>query len=403
MIPIRAWAVAVVCLASIPVMHAQQPIDATFGKGIHVIAQDSSFSLKFNYRIQSLMVAKISPVSPSDANSNELSTNWMIRRARLKFSGFAYSPRVKYKIELGLSNRDHGGQVPEANNTSNFILDAFVQYKVAGNLELWIGQTKLPGNRERVVSSQNLQFVDRSLLNSRFNLDRDMGVQLRNTWTIGSMVTRQALAISQGEGRNRTVDNPGGLEYTGRFEILPMGNFTAHGDYFGGDLEREPTPKLSLAATYDYNDQAARERGNNGAYVVDTATNSLSTLFVDFMFKYRGLSAMGAFASKQATGERLLNSEGGFISNYYTGTGLNLQAGYLFENNCEGSLRYTSIAPEMASERDDQAMYTLGLSKYFSGHSLKLQTDFSRLIETDRATGDASQSYLFRFQVEVAF
>ena len=35
----------------------------------------------------------------------------------------------------------------------------------AKNWELWAGQTKLPGNVERVISSGDLQLVDRSLLN----------------------------------------------------------------------------------------------------------------------------------------------------------------------------------------------------------------------------------------------
>ena len=52
------------------------------------------------------------------------------------------------------------------------------------NFELWVGQTKLPGNRERVISSANLQQVDRSLLNSRFNIDRDFGFQLRHHFNL---------------------------------------------------------------------------------------------------------------------------------------------------------------------------------------------------------------------------
>ena len=44
------------------------------------------------------------------------------------------------------------------------------------------GQGKLPGNRERVISSGNLQLVDRSRLNSRYNIDRDVGFTLSN-WT----------------------------------------------------------------------------------------------------------------------------------------------------------------------------------------------------------------------------
>ena len=36
-------------------------------------------------------------------------TSAFIRRARLKFDGFALSPKLKYKLELGLSNRDIAG------------------------------------------------------------------------------------------------------------------------------------------------------------------------------------------------------------------------------------------------------------------------------------------------------
>ncbi|WP_373517340.1 hypothetical protein [Pricia sp.] len=35
--------------------------------------------------------------------------NFLVRRARLKFDGFAYSPKLKYKLELGLSNSDLSG------------------------------------------------------------------------------------------------------------------------------------------------------------------------------------------------------------------------------------------------------------------------------------------------------
>jgi hypothetical protein len=38
------------------------------------------------------------------------------------------------------------------------------------------GQTKLPGNNQRVVSSGSLEFTDRTINNSRFNIDRDFGL-----------------------------------------------------------------------------------------------------------------------------------------------------------------------------------------------------------------------------------
>ena len=390
----------------------QQKVESRFGKGVYLVANDSSFSMKFNARVRSLLLFE-APVG-SENLMDDMTSNWLIRRSRLKFSGFAYSPKVKYKIELGLSNRDHGGESIHTNNTSNLILDAFLRWNFYKNMEVWIGQTKLPGNRERVISSQKLQFVDRSLVNSRYNIDRDMGIQFRNKFNIGNIATRQALAISQGEGRNRTNKkdpNPSnGFEYTGRIEVLPLGEFSGKGDYFSSDLKREETPKISIGVTYDMNKNAARIGGNLGSYiedendlVIDSALCNLNTVLADVFIKYKGFSLLSEYANKTLDGSRLYDEEGDIINNYYTGTGLTVQAGYLMDNNLEPAVRFTTITPEKESERDIQEMITFGLSKYIVGHSLKIQTDFSLINETDQFTDETSQEYMFRFQVEVAF
>lgn len=390
----------------------QQKIESKFGKGVYVVASDSSFSMKFNARVQSLLMFE-APAG-SENLMDDMTSNWLIRRSRLKFSGFAYSPKVKYKIELGLSNRDHGGENIHTNNTSNLILDAFVRWNFYKNMEVWIGQTKLPGNRERVISSQKLQFVDRSLVNSRYNIDRDMGIQFRNKFNIGSIATRQALAISQGEGRNRTNKkdpNPAnGFEYTGRLEVLPLGEFSGKGDYFSSDLKREDTPKISIGVTYDLNMNAARTGGNLGSYiedendlVINDALCNLNTVLADVFVKYKGFSLLSEYANKTLDGVRIYNEDGDIINNYYTGTGITVQAGYLMENNLEPAVRFTMITPEKESLRDIQEMITFGLSKYIVGHSLKIQTDFSLINETNQFTDDSSQEYMFRFQVEMAF
>ena len=398
-------------LLSSSALLSQQKVDSKFGKGVYVIASDSSFSMKFNARVQSLMMFQ----APADnITMDGMTSNWLVRRSRLKFSGFAYSTNLKYKIELGLSNRDHGGESIHTNNTSNLILDAFVRWNFYKNMEVWVGQTKLPGNRERVISSQKLQFVDRSLVNSRFNIDRDMGIQFRNKISFGSILTRQALAISQGEGRNRTNKkdpNPeNGFEYTARIEVLPLGEFTGKGDYFSSDLKREETPKISFGLTYDLNRSAARVGGNLGSYiedandfVIDSALADLNTILADVMFKYKGFSLLSEYASKNMDGDRISNEDGDIINNYYTGNGLNVQAGYLLMNNLEPSIRYTTISPDKDSERDLQEMLTFGLSRYIRGHSLKIQTDFSIITETDQISLEEDKEFMFRFQVEMAF
>ena len=127
-----------------------------------LIGKDSTWSMKIGARMQFLTIAQWD--SNADGLSNPASS-FLVRRARLKFNGFAFSPKLKYKMELGLSNRDIGGASEFTNNAPRYILDAVLKWNFHENFELWVGQTKLPGNRERVVSSGNLQMVDRSLLN----------------------------------------------------------------------------------------------------------------------------------------------------------------------------------------------------------------------------------------------
>lgn len=382
--------------------NAQKVVDSKFGKGVfNVIAKDSSWSMKFATRMQFLST---SVLAANDDTSSEIDQNFLIRRARFKFDGFAFSPKLKYKFELGLSNRDISGGSEFTRNTPRYILDAVVMWHFAPNWELWAGQTKLPGNIERVISSGNLQFVDRSLLNSRFNIDRDAGVQLRHKDKLGkNFVIREKIAISQGEGRNVTQGNEGGLQYTGRVEFLPFGEFIGKGDYSSSDLKREPTPKLMAAINYDHNNNAVRERSNLGGYMLlsdgSLYETNINTLFADAIFKYQGFSFQGEFARRTAEDAIAVEADGtatGDVVN--VGNSINLQAGYLLPSNLEFSGRYTNIRLDDIAGGQETDQYTLGASKYFVGHKLKLQSDLS--YTTIDGEGD---NWMFRLQLDVHF
>jgi hypothetical protein len=370
------------CLIAITSLTAQEISDTSFGKGLlNFVAKDSTFSVKFAPRMQ------VRSVSSWDHNGDDYDSpeyNFIVRRARLKFDGFAFSPKLKYKIELGLSNRDISGANEFNRNTPRYILDAVIMWNFAQNWELWAGQTKLPGNVERVVSSANLQLIDRSLLNSRFNIDRDLGLQLRHKTKLGgSVLLREKFAISQGEGRNVTEGNEGGLQYTARLELLPFGIFKSKGDYVQSDLKRETSSKLMLGLTYNFNKDAVRERGFAGDYMIRTdgsiyATDQ-TTVFIDAMFKRSGFSFMGEYAKRTADNEIAteldeLTPTGDIV---LTGNALNLQAGYLFKNNVEIVGRYTTVEYEMITTAAPRKQYTLGLNKFVVGHKLKVQSDLT--------------------------
>lgn len=386
------------------VVQAQEITSPGFGKGIlKIVAKDSSFSMNFSARFQGLYTTNWISTGEDQAFLSD-GSSMMIRRSRLKFNGFAYSPRLRYKMEFGLSNRDMAGASIFTSNAPRLILDAVLQWNFYKNFELWAGQTKLPGNRERVISSGDLQFVDRSLLNSRFNIDRDVGIQLRHNFNpSGEWIIREIFAISQGEGRNVTTGNVGGYQYTTRLEVLPFGYFTANGDYVGSDLQREPFPKLSVAGGFDHNADAVKTRSNSGTYMVTDSgyhQTNITTVFIDAMFKYSGFSFMGEFVNRSAE-EPIARNEDGTLTGEVVnvGNGINLQAGYLLKNNMEFAGRYTKIGLDQITGVGREQQYTLAISKFFAAHKLKIQSDISYL----DSKNDTTNQFLYRLQFDIHF
>ena len=362
-------------------IQAQDISNNTFGKGLKIISKDSSFYLKANLRFQILYNGQ------RNLETDKWNDNMMVRRMRFKAEGYAHNPKFSYKLELGLSNRDNGKIAPETNYAANIILDAVLKYKFFPNWEFWIGQTKLPGNRERVISSQKLQFVDRSQLNSKYNLDRGTGIQLHHKHKVGKMVLKEAVAVTMGEGRNYTKNNVGGYEFTGRIDLLPFGAFASNGDYFGSDLKREEKLKVAIGVTYDQNNNTTRDD-----FLSEPVDQK--TIFVDAMTKSNGFSTMFEYVYKK-TENPVAFSHG---NSYQRETGINVQAGYLFKNNFEIAARYTGIQPEDNNWSDDYSEITLGLSRYIVGHSLKVQSDLTYI---DRDVED--DNFRIRVQVELAF
>jgi hypothetical protein len=84
--------------------------------------------------------------------------------------GFVYNPKFGYKVELGFSARDIGTVV--VGNSGN-VIDGVFFYKPTSDFTIGFGQTKL--QITNVYFFNSLELTDRSINNSKFNIDRDFG------------------------------------------------------------------------------------------------------------------------------------------------------------------------------------------------------------------------------------
>lgn len=250
----------------------------SYGKGLGLTSADSLFQFNIRFRMQNRATASF-----SDEEESEFSAQ--VRRLRLRFDGFVGDPKFSYVIQLSFAAGDVG--VIQEGQNINVIRDAIVFYRPNSNWNIGFGQTKLPGNRQRINSFGALQFTDRTINNTRFNIDRDFGLQVyylnNNPDRFGYEIKT---AISTGEGRNWTQTSDNKMAYTGRVELYPLGNFTKGGAYFEGDLMREPTPKLMLSGTYHFNHGALRAHGQQGNLLFEP--RDLTSILLDAIFKYNG-------------------------------------------------------------------------------------------------------------------
>lgn len=247
-------------------------------RGIEYTSKDKFFYMNFRFRMQNRL--GLFTQSARDFHLQQIEAR--VRRLRFRVDGYIINKKLTYTIQLSFSRGD-----VDFENTGvvNIVRDAVMFYHVNDWCYFAFGMNKLPGNRQRVNSSGQLQFADRSIMNAAMNIDRDFGLKAYFHPHIGEHFFNLKLALTTGEGRSVNFTDDG-LAYTGRLEWLPLGVFERDGDFSEGDLEREQTPKLSIAGGYCYNHHTQKTGGQVGRALHQART--IRTFLADFLFKYKG-------------------------------------------------------------------------------------------------------------------
>lgn len=367
--------------------------EASFGEDGMVFKYDpSSFVMKTRFRIQTR--ATYEDIDSQNTSKEDV-VDFNVRRMRLRFDGTALDPRFLYKIQLSFTRGDM-----DFDNTEypNILRDAVLGWAFTKKSILWIGQTKIPGNRQRVVSSSNQELVDRSLVNATFNIDRDMGLQWHHQF-FEEQPFWLKVAITNGEGRANNNRNTG-LSYTGRMEWLPLGAFTNGGDYFEGDLARETDLKISIGASYNTNQKTNRLGGQIGKTFDSGITRNMQTLLTDLLFKWNGWAWSTEFAQRWAK-DPFVTIDGSADA-IFKGVGYTTQLSYIFHNNWAPVVRYTQVTPddEILNLENQVTQYTLGLTKYLDKHKIKVLGDVTLEDEENSLTLLNRQNWIARIQLE---
>jgi len=283
------------------------PIKASHtSKGFRFETRDGNWQTNLQWRAQMRYTNPFSgdPRQLSSFDSPDQST-FENRRLRMKIGGHGYRPWLKYYFEVDLQpSRDTDDS---SSSASARVIDWRIDVAKWDWGGIRVGQWKIDYNRERVDSSGRQQFVERSIANRVFTVDRQVGVQLRghafeNTrsdlrWYLGAFT-------GEGRGVRNTDDN---LMYVGRVQWNFLGRDLALKQT---DVEFTELPTASLAFGAMTTKGSCTRWSSSGCGNLDGFTSpanaapdqfKIEQAVQEFAYKWRGLSIQQELHHKEIT------------------------------------------------------------------------------------------------------
>jgi hypothetical protein len=355
--------------------------------------------------------------TPNDFSS--VNSEYRIRRARLNIAGLLFNDKLFFRLRLNLAG-NYQSTTTGSRSFNNVVQDALIEYRPSPDQRINFGiRADYTDSREIRIEGESLGFVERSLVSDAFDAIFDYGIRYKGRINLGNGgVIKPYAAITTGDGTAALQKNFEGFKYGVRVDYLPFGVFSKGGEFFMDDVIRERTPKLVVGGVFSYNNGISSAKGTNGGrYIYGDSTQkilrpSLTKIGADYMFKYMGFYSLGDFVITHTTvphnvaGEFSLSGDftpytgqttdqikSKVMSRINLGSGLNIQAGYMFRKYAVGA-RYTYLQQDehSADFATLNKAYSLVVTRYFLGHNLKLNMEtgyqeFNKAITSENHNG----------------
>jgi len=387
------------------------PVKVSHGKkGFRFESRDGNWQTNLQWRAQLRYTSPYRSDPRSLGNfASDTQNTFEARRLRMKVGGHGFRPWLGYYFEVDLEpTRDTGD---DSESSSSRVIDWRITVDKYEWAALRLGQWKIDYNRERVDSSGRQQFVERSIVNRQFTIDRQVGVQLRGRLFKETPADlRYYVGAFTGEGRGVRNDDED-LMWAGRLQWnflgrdlktrqtdveyteLPTGSLS-----FGAATNKGRCTRWSSSGCGNLSGFASPSTATNGQFEVEQYTQG-------FAFKWKGWSVQQEYHWKEVddtVNNSVSDMEGAYV-----------QSGYFFHNlisfipkQLEFAGRYAFVEEPNSGNvlvNNRREEYTLGANWFFAGHNSKITADFSYLSLEDTVANREVNDNRFRVQYDVSF
>ncbi|HUO08893.1 MAG TPA: porin [Phycisphaerae bacterium] len=398
-----------------------------YKNGFYIQTPDKNFKFQANGYLQFRYTFAQDRVTNSSSYSTQPKhgdvSGFDFRRARLLFSGNAFSPNLTYMIS--------GDFAGDSTNNNNFqTLDIYMAYRFNDLLNIRAGSFLTPYSRLEYISS-GMEFTDFPTVFYPFDPVRTLGMSvygqpIKDHWMYELNVNNGQKSNTAGRAAEIGGKNDNRLAFYGRSEYVGGGTLADFNDE--ADLRKDKSGlawEVAAAAGYESANASSNafpgSQANNGLIGISTAPSpgflgsyplngDLYRGTVDGGLKWQGFSATSAAFIQQI--------------NENTGAGITLPAGYatngsFFELGYYGQVGYmitpkieaVARAGELLTEGEPNKMeeYSLGLNYYMFGNNAKVQAE-GMFIPSEAAysssqasTAINTQDLIFRLQFQLKF
>lgn len=386
-------------------------VETGYGKnGFFMKSRDGNSAMNLQWRAQMRYTNpyRSDPRQAGNFSAIDQST-FELRRVRMKIGGHGYRSWLKYYFETDLQpTRDSSSDSAEG---SARLIDWRLTLDKYDWLSLRVGQWKVNYNRERVDSSGRQTFVERSIVNRIFSVDRQMGVMAFGRLFPGTLGdTRYYLGAFNGEGRGVGNDDSN-MMYMGRLQWNFLGrdlkwrqSDVGYSEQAAGSIALAGATNIGKCTRW-----SSSGCGNlDGFAKVDAAIEGqfkIQQMVAETAFKWHGFAWQQEFHWKEIA-DRTNGTKSDLKGGY-------AQAGYFFHNsipripeNLEVAFRYAAVDEPNETDiglTNTRQEFSGAINYFIRGHNNKLTLDFSHLTLDDEFLNRKTSSQRVRFQWDVSF
>jgi len=313
--------------------------------------------------------------------------SFRIRRAKFKLEGWFYKPELTYEVQMNWP-------AVTGSNPGAFLEDANIGWDVSkkGTFKVLLGQNKVAFGHQELTSSGSQIFVDRAEVSNQYSRGRDLGLSVIGVLLDNKLEYRAG--IYNGNGLTRTTNDNDEFQYNARLmwqvsgkQNLKQRAWVSGAFYSEGDFESTDTPLFALGANFE----------QNNFHRTTTSNDLKDTIYgFDGTFKYKGVFATAEYYIRERTPETgsKFNSDGWFGQLAY-----NLGS----KRDWAVSGSYGKFDPTDLVSGNDRKEWRVGLSYFYSRHSLKVQADYGELKDEAGNSGAGAANKEFRLQTQFIF